>query len=95
MILQQQQQAQQSNIQYGPRGGPPPGPRGPQAGPRHPQQGHPQSKRSRYFIALFDYDPATMSPNPESCDEELPFSEGDTIKVIITSIYQSIKSSNT
>lgn len=78
---QQQQQAQQGNLQYGPRGGPAPGPRGPQAGPRHPQQGHPQSKRSRYFIALFDYDPATMSPNPESCDEELPFSEGDTIKV--------------
>lgn len=32
-------------------------------------------------MALFDYDPQTMSPNPESCDEELPFSEGDTIKV--------------
>ncbi|CAH0402680.1 unnamed protein product [Chilo suppressalis] len=78
---QQQQQAQQSNLQYGPRSGPAPGPRGPQPGPRHQQQGHPQSKRSRYFIALFDYDPATMSPNPESCDEELPFSEGDTIKV--------------
>ncbi|KAM3963799.1 LOW QUALITY PROTEIN: RIMS binding protein [Aphomia sociella] len=76
-----QQQAQQGGIQYGPRGAPPSGPRGPQPGPRHPQQGHPQSKRSRFFIALFDYDPATMSPNPESCDEELPFSEGDTIKV--------------
>ncbi|XP_052751933.1 peripheral-type benzodiazepine receptor-associated protein 1 isoform X6 [Galleria mellonella] len=76
-----QQQTQQGAMQYGPRGAPPSGPRGPQPGPRHPQQGHPQSKRSRYFIALFDYDPATMSPNPESCDEELPFSEGDTIKV--------------
>lgn len=38
-------------------------------------------KRARWFFALFDYDPATMSPNPDACDEELPFSEGDTIKV--------------
>ncbi|XP_047521880.1 RIMS-binding protein 2 isoform X8 [Pieris napi] len=78
-----QQQAQQGQMpQYGPRGGPPPGPRGPPpAGGRPPPQGHPQSKRGRFFIALFDYDPVTMSPNPESCDEELPFSEGDTIKV--------------
>lgn len=56
-------------------------PRGPQPGQRHGPQSHAQSKRSRFFIALFDYDPVTMSPNPESCDEELPFSEGDTIKV--------------
>ncbi|XP_053617014.1 RIMS-binding protein 2 isoform X4 [Plodia interpunctella] len=79
----QQQQGQQAGMQYGPRGVPPAGPRGPQpAQMRHHQpQGLQQSKRSRYFIALFDYDPATMSPNPESCDEELPFSEGDTIKV--------------
>ncbi|XP_068623681.1 RIMS-binding protein 2 [Battus philenor] len=75
------QVGQQGGVPYGPRGGPPPGPRGPPPGPRQAAQGHPQSKRSRYFIALFDYDPATMSPNPESCDEELPFSEGDTIKV--------------
>lgn len=27
----------------------------------------------RIFVALFDYDPETMSPNPDSCDEELPF----------------------
>ena len=38
-------------------------------------------KRSRTFVALFDYDPATMSPNPDACDEELPFNEGDTIKI--------------
>ncbi|CAG5047664.1 unnamed protein product [Parnassius apollo] len=75
------QVGQQGGAQYGPRGGPQAGPRGPQSGPRATAQGHPQSKRSRYFVALFDYDPATMSPNPESCDEELPFSEGDTIKV--------------
>ncbi|KRT80505.1 Fibronectin domain-containing protein, partial [Oryctes borbonicus] len=38
-------------------------------------------KRARWFVALFDYDPATMSPNPDACDEELPFTEGDSIKV--------------
>lgn len=40
-----------------------------------------QNTKPKYFVALFDYDPATMSPNPDACDEELPFSEGDTIKV--------------
>ena len=33
-------------------------------------------------MALFDYDPPTMSPNPEACDEELPFREGQLIKII-------------
>ncbi|XP_046964326.1 RIMS-binding protein 2 isoform X2 [Vanessa cardui] len=78
---QQVQQTQQGQVQqYGPRPGPPVGPRGPPPGQRQPQS-HQQSKRCRYFVALFDYDPVTMSPNPESCDEELPFSDGDTIKV--------------
>jgi RIMS-binding protein 2 len=36
---------------------------------------------SRIFVALFDYDPPTMSPNPEACDEELPFREGQLIKI--------------
>ncbi len=36
---------------------------------------------TRIFVALFDYDPHTMSPNPEACDEELPFREGQLIKV--------------
>ena len=36
---------------------------------------------SRIFVALFDYDPPTMSPNPEACEEELPFREGQLIKV--------------
>lgn len=31
---------------------------------------------------MFDYDPTTMSPNPDGCEEELPFQEGDTIKVV-------------
>lgn len=37
--------------------------------------------RVRIFIALFDYDPVTMSPNPDAMDEELPFKEGQLIKV--------------
>jgi len=39
-------------------------------------------RQERIFVALFDYDPPTMSPNPEACDEELPFREGQLIKVI-------------
>ena len=60
------------------------GSRLPHSGPH--QQGT-REKRPRWFVALFDYDPITMSPNPDACDEELPFSEGDTIKVIILKIY--------
>lgn len=41
-----------------------------------------QSKKARFFLAMFDYDPTTMSPNPDGCEEELPFQEGDTIKVV-------------
>lgn len=58
---------------------------GQQQNPRGPmsqqQQQNPQQRKLRYFLALFDYDPITMSPNPDSCEEELPFREGDTIKV--------------
>lgn len=35
----------------------------------------------RIFVAMFDYDPQTMSPNPDACDEELGFREGQLIKV--------------
>lgn len=35
----------------------------------------------RIFVALFDYEPQTMSPNPDASDEELPFREGQLIKV--------------
>ncbi|XP_011345210.1 uncharacterized protein LOC105283834 isoform X2 [Ooceraea biroi] len=53
-----------------------------QGGAGHPPGGAQQmSKRQRWFVALFNYDPTTMSPNPDACEEELPFSEGDTIKV--------------
>ncbi|XP_018343615.1 PREDICTED: uncharacterized protein LOC108749416 isoform X5 [Trachymyrmex septentrionalis] len=53
-----------------------------QGGASHPSNVAQQmNKRQRWFVALFDYDPTTMSPNPDACEEELPFSEGDTIKV--------------
>ncbi|KAJ8910498.1 hypothetical protein NQ315_012345 [Exocentrus adspersus] len=72
---QRVQRAQQmQGVMQGARGGL----NNPQNNPNNPP--NPQ-KRARYFVALFDYDPATMSPNPDACDEELPFSEGDTIKV--------------
>ena len=35
----------------------------------------------RVFIALFTYDPITMSPNTEDVEEELTFTEGDLIKI--------------
>ncbi|KAM3601794.1 uncharacterized protein V6R79_019027 [Siganus canaliculatus] len=35
----------------------------------------------RIFVALFPYDPVTMSPNPDAAEEELPFTEGQIIKV--------------
>lgn len=37
--------------------------------------------QQRWFVALYDYDPMSASPNPETADEELPFREGDVIKV--------------
>nr|XP_057943748.1 peripheral-type benzodiazepine receptor-associated protein 1 isoform X12 [Doryrhamphus excisus] len=36
---------------------------------------------TRIFVALFPYDPATMSPNPDAPEEELPFREGQIITV--------------
>ncbi|XP_073523667.1 peripheral-type benzodiazepine receptor-associated protein 1 isoform X3 [Phyllobates terribilis] len=36
---------------------------------------------ARLFVALFDYDPETMSPNPEAYMEELPFKEGQILQV--------------
>ncbi|XP_037513220.2 LOW QUALITY PROTEIN: peripheral-type benzodiazepine receptor-associated protein 1-like [Rhipicephalus sanguineus] len=44
-------------------------------------QRRPAQPRVRWFVALFDYDPQTMSPNPDTADEELPFQEGDLIKI--------------
>ncbi|TSO88069.1 RIMS-binding protein 2 [Bagarius yarrelli] len=36
---------------------------------------------AKIFVALFDYDPQSMSPNPDATVEELPFKEGQIIKV--------------
>jgi len=41
----------------------------------------PSSSSSRLFVALFDYDPQTMSPNQNAINDELPFTEGQIIKV--------------
>jgi len=38
-------------------------------------------KNIKLFISLFHYDPATMSPNPDAASVELPFREGQIIKV--------------
>ncbi|XP_062887098.1 RIMS-binding protein 2 isoform X1 [Mobula hypostoma] len=35
----------------------------------------------RIFVALFDYDPATMSPNPDAAEEELAFKESQILKI--------------
>jgi len=43
-----------------------------------PEQGE---ELIRIFIALYDYDPAIQSPNPDAEEEELAFNEGDLIKV--------------
>ena len=40
-----------------------------------------RDQHTRIFVALFDYDPPTMSPNPDACEEELGFREGQLIKV--------------
>ena len=40
-----------------------------------------KNENFRLFIALFDYDPFKMSPNTDSCQEELPFKEGQVIKI--------------
>uniref|UniRef100_UPI00358F75B9 RIMS-binding protein 2-like n=1 Tax=Myxine glutinosa TaxID=7769 RepID=UPI00358F75B9 len=41
----------------------------------------PKKSHSKVFVALFDYDPVTMSPNADAVDKELPFVEGQIIKV--------------
>ncbi|KAF5403458.1 Peripheral-type benzodiazepine receptor-associated protein 1 [Paragonimus heterotremus] len=35
----------------------------------------------RLVVALYAYDPATMSPNPDATTEELPFQEGQIIRI--------------
>lgn len=36
---------------------------------------------ARLFVALYPYNPAAMSPNPDTAAEELPFVPGQIIKV--------------
>lgn len=52
-----------------------------QPGRRGGGRGMGPQQQTRIFVALFDYDPPTMSPNPDACEEELPFREGQLIKV--------------
>ncbi|XP_067393819.1 peripheral-type benzodiazepine receptor-associated protein 1 isoform X1 [Emydura macquarii macquarii] len=40
-----------------------------------------KDEAARVFVALFDYDPSSMSPNPDAAEEELPFKEGQILKV--------------
>lgn len=80
---QQQQPTQQQNLQQNQRGAGAQNRRGPQQQGTSNQQGQAPNapKKARWFVAMYDYDPTTMSPNPDACEEELPFSEGDSIKV--------------
>ena len=48
---------------------------------------------ARLFIALFDYDPNAMSPNKDN-DEELPFKEGQLIRVRSSRPFFSLDSSS-
>lgn len=52
-----------------------------QMGHRRPQSQREREHGVRWFVALFDYDPLSMSPNPDAAEEELPFQEGQMIKV--------------
>lgn len=49
--------------------------------PNNDIKGKSTNNKHRIFIALFSYDPATMSPNPDGVEEELPFKEGQLIRV--------------
>lgn len=40
-----------------------------------------QKSRPRYVVALYDYNPRHMSPNPNGAHEELSFRKGQTILV--------------
>ena len=58
---------------------------GPQGGFSERHQSS-RDQRMRVFVALFDYDPANMSPNVDSHHDELAFREGQLIKVCTTDI---------
>ncbi|KAM9100278.1 RIMS-binding protein 3A-like [Sarcophilus harrisii] len=46
-----------------------------------PLKGKAASDPLRVFVALWDYDPQLMSPNPEAAEEELAFHRGQLLKV--------------
>ncbi|BHF64947.1 benzodiazepine receptor binding [Sparganum proliferum] len=55
-------------------------------GRKAPQGGNMESKTALQndaclFVAMYSYDPATMSPNPGAVNDELPFREGQVIRV--------------
>ncbi|XP_051523090.1 peripheral-type benzodiazepine receptor-associated protein 1-like [Myxocyprinus asiaticus] len=57
-------------------------PKSTRSGIRLPRESRaPGENEVRIFVALFPYDPAVMSPNPDAAEEELPFKEGQIIKV--------------
>jgi len=73
------------------RGRPRP-PRGHRHGHQRPGRGHrprhaPSTSSYRIFIALFDYNPTTMSPNRDAIDDELAFYEGQLLKVSTLSLF--------
>lgn len=82
-IINQQQQQQPNQLQHTPQqqGQIMQQQRGANSQRNPQQQQKQQQNKARHFLANFDYDPSTMSPNPDGCEEELPFQEGDTIKV--------------
>ncbi|CAH8575959.1 unnamed protein product [Schistosoma rodhaini] len=43
---------------------------------------HNELKPIQVVVALYDYDPTTMSPNIDGAQEELPFREGQLIKIL-------------
>ncbi|CAH8527683.1 unnamed protein product [Schistosoma guineensis] len=46
------------------------------------RMGHSELKPIQVVVALYDYDPTTMSPNIDGAQEELPFREGQLIKIL-------------
>lgn len=46
-----------------------------------PTAGNSKPKKVRTFIALYDYNPAEMSPNPDAISTELEFSKGDILEI--------------
>ncbi|XP_070339019.1 peripheral-type benzodiazepine receptor-associated protein 1 isoform X3 [Equus asinus] len=83
---EQPSRAAESGEPRGQRGPPRKGGRAPRPTELAPPRSPPevlayQDLPVRVFVALFDYDPVSMSPNPDAGEEELPFREGQILKV--------------